>query len=92
MLVVFAARIRRAAALRRREPLRYAFSFWGVVDLLVVTARHRPAHAAMAGGARRCRLVRLLKLFRSSRALDRLVLAMRAVRGELLIFGVHRRP
>ena len=66
---------------------RYVVSFWGVIDLLSIL----PAIALLTPQwtvVRALRLVRLLKLFRSSRALDRLVTALRAVRGEMLVFGV----
>lgn len=69
------------------NPLRYALSFWGIVDLLSFL----PAIALLTPEwqvVRALRLVRLLKLFRSSRSLDRLVEAMRQVRGELFVFGV----
>lgn len=67
--------------------LRYLFSFWGIVDLLSIL----PAIVLLTPewqALRALRLVRLLKLFRSSRSLDRLVVAMREVRGELFVFGV----
>ena len=82
-------RIRSAPAHVATAAALCALSFWGIIDLIVVSARGRPAHAAVARCVRcALRLVRLLKLFRSSRALDRLVMAMREVRGELFIFGV----
>ncbi|HCQ64965.1 MAG TPA: ion transporter [Rhodobacteraceae bacterium] len=65
----------------------YVFSFWGLVDLVSIL----PAIAFITPQwqvVRALRLVRLLKLFRSSRSLDRLVVALRAVRGELFVFGV----
>ncbi|MCP5038897.1 MAG: ion transporter [Rhodobacteraceae bacterium] len=72
------------------RPLRYALSFWGLVDLLTIL----PAIAFLTPEwqavrvLRLIRLVRLLKLFRSSRALDRLAIAFQDVRGELMVFGV----
>lgn len=66
---------------------RYVFSLWGLVDLLSIL----PAIALLTPEwqvVRALRLVRLLKLFRSSRSLDRLVVAMREVRGEMFVFGV----
>lgn len=69
------------------NPLRYALSLWGIIDLLSFL----PAIALLTPEwqvVRALRLVRLLKLFRSSRALDRLVVALKDVRGELLVFGV----
>ncbi len=69
------------------DRLRYIFSAWGLVDLfsiLPAIALLNPQWQAL----RALRLVRLLKLFRTSRSLDRLVEAMREVRGELFVFGV----
>lgn len=72
------------------RPLRYAFSFWGIIDLLSIA----PAIALLTPQwlvvrtFRLLRLVRLLKLFRGSHAMERLVVAFRQVRGELLVFGV----
>lgn len=69
------------------KPLRYALSLWGIVDLLAFL----PAIALLTPQwqvVRALRLVRILKLFRASRSLDRLVEAMRQVRGELFVFGV----
>ena len=65
----------------------YIFSFWGLVDLisfLPAIAFFTPQWQVV----RALRLVRLLKLFRSSRSLDRLAVALREVRGELFVFGV----
>lgn len=69
------------------HPLRYATSFWGIVDLMSVL----PAIALLTPewqAVRALRLVRLLKLFRSSRALYRLVVALGQVRSELIAFGI----
>ncbi len=73
--------------LATKHPLRYAVSFWGIVDLLAFL----PAIALLTPEwqvVRALRLVRLFKLFRASQSLDRLVEAMRQVRGELFVFGV----
>jgi voltage-gated potassium channel len=72
------------------RPLRYAFSFWGLVDLLAVLPALvllQPQWATIRV-LRLIRLVRLLKLVRSSRALDRMGRAMRSVRDELTVLGV----
>lgn len=72
------------------RPLRYIFSFWGLVDLLAVLPALvllQPQWATIRV-LRLIRLVRLLKLVRSSRALDRMTRAMRSVRGELTVLGV----
>ena len=72
------------------HPLRYAFSFWGIIDLLACL----PALALIQAEwqvvrtIRLIRLVRLLKLFRTSNAFDRLTRAFVEVRGELLIFVI----
>lgn len=72
------------------RPLKYAFSFWGLVDFLTIV----PAIALLTPqwqvvrAFRLIRLVRLLKLFRTSRALTRLVFAFQEVKGELMIFAV----
>ncbi|MDA5093432.1 ion transporter [Aliiroseovarius sp. KMU-50] len=72
------------------RPLRYVFSFWGLIDLLTIL----PAIALMTPQwqavriFRLLRLVRLVKLFRGSHAMERLVTAFEEVRGELAIFGI----
>ncbi len=72
------------------RPLRYIFSFWGIIDLLsflpaaiLLTPEWQAVRAF-----RLLRLVRLLKLFRSLHALDRLVNAFRDVRAELMLFVI----
>ncbi len=72
------------------RPLRYIFSFWGLVDLLAILPAIillQPQWASVRV-FRLIRLVRLLKLFRTSRALDRMRRAVRSVRGELTVLGV----
>lgn len=72
------------------HPLRYAFSFWGIIDLLACL----PAVALIQSEwqvvrtIRLIRLVRLLKLFRTSTTFDRLTRAFALVKGELIIFIV----
>ena len=72
------------------QPLRYVFSFWGIIDLLACL----PALALIqtewqvVRTIRLIRLVRLLKLFRTTTAFDRLTRAFTEVRGELIVFGV----
>ena len=71
------------------RPLRYAVSFWGLVDFLSIV----PALVFLLPDAqsirsiRLLRLIRLLKLFYASRALDRLSRAFQKNRSELLIFS-----
>lgn len=72
------------------RPLRYIFSFWGLIDLLAILpllALLQPQWTAVRV-LRLLRLIRLLKLFRTSRALDRMARAFQAVKGELTVFGV----
>jgi len=72
------------------HPLRYALSPWGIIDLLACA----PAIAFLqpqwqvVRSLRLLRLVRVLKLARTSIALDRLGRAMRMVRAELAVFGL----
>ena len=72
------------------NPLHYAFSFWGIIDLLACL----PAIALIQSQwqvvrtIRLIRLVRLLKLFRTSTAFDRLTAAFGIVKGELIVFGI----
>ena len=72
------------------NPLRYVFSFWGIIDLLACL----PALALIqtewqvVRTIRLIRLVRLLKLFRTTTAFDRLTRAFIEVRGELIIFVI----
>lgn len=86
VLVLFALEyLARIWAAERRWA--YVLSPWGLVDLASVL----PAIAFFTPEwqvVRALRLVRLLKLFRTSRALDRLAVALRTVRGELFVFGV----
>ncbi|MGB0658747.1 MAG: ion transporter [Mangrovicoccus sp.] len=72
------------------HPLRYAFSFWGLVDLLAclpVLGLFSAQWAALRS-VRVIRLVRLLKLLRASRAMERMEAALHAVRGDLAVFGI----
>ena len=70
------------------HPLKYAFSFWGIVDLLAWL----PAVVFFGFGmtaARVLRLVqlaRILKLIRLARALDHMIEAVRGIRDQLLVF------
>jgi len=72
------------------RPLRYAVSFWGIVDLvscLPLLMFVAPQLAAVRV-LRLLRLVRLLKLLHTNRAMKRLQLALRSIRGELAVFAV----
>lgn len=72
------------------HPLRYMFSFWGIVDLLacVPAVAFLQPQWQVVRTLRLLRLVRLLKLFRTSVALDRLGRALHLVKGELIVFGI----
>ena len=70
------------------RPLRYAFSFWGIVDFVAIV----PAvlflfpDLATVRALRLLRVLRLLKLFKASRALDRIAAAVTRARAEFGIF------
>jgi len=70
------------------HPLRYALSFWGVVDFIAIV----PAivflipDLATVRALRLLRLLRILKLFKANRALDRIAGAVISVRTEFGIF------
>jgi voltage-gated potassium channel len=89
VLLVFAAEYALRLVCAER-PLRYAFSFWGVVDLLSwlpLLAFVAPQLAAIRV-LRLLRLVRLLKLLHTNAALRRLEVALHSIRGELAVFAV----
>lgn len=71
------------------RPLRYIFSFWGIVDVVAVL----PFYLSLGGEFRAIRALRLLRLFRLIKALrysaavDRMGAAFRMVREELAVFG-----
>lgn len=70
------------------RPLRFVFSFWGIIDLLSIL----PFYLALSGNLRALRALRLLRLFRVlklvrySRALQRLYVAWLIARDEFLMF------
>ncbi|MCW5698115.1 MAG: ion transporter [Bauldia sp.] len=70
------------------RPLRYVFSFWGIVDLLAIL----PYYLTLGGHFRIIRALRLVRVFwlfklvRYTRALDTLGRAIRSVREELIVF------
>lgn len=70
------------------RPLRYIFSFWGLVDLLSCLPILLVIQSEWAAlrTLRLLRLVRLLKLLHTNRALVRLEKALHACRSELMIF------
>lgn len=71
------------------RPLRYAFSFWGIVDLLSCLPLIAVLNANWAAlrTLRLLRLVRVLKLLHANKALLRLQRALRKSRGELVVFA-----
>lgn len=70
------------------HPLKYALSFWGIVDFLAVI----PALVfllpdfATIRAIRLLRILRLLKLFKANRALDRIAKALNRAKTEFAIF------
>ncbi len=70
------------------HPLRYALSFWGIVDFIAIV----PAivflvpDLATVRALRLLRLLRILKLFKANRALDRIAQAVGSVKAEFTIF------
>jgi voltage-gated potassium channel len=71
------------------RPLRYVLSFWGIVDLLawLPLVFLLESQLATIRILRLLRLVRLFKLLHANRALTRLELALRSIRGELAVFA-----
>ena len=69
-------------------PIRYIFSFWGIIDLLAVLPFYLSLGLDLRAVRvlRLLRLVRLLKLARYTIAADRIVGALRMVREELILF------
>jgi voltage-gated potassium channel len=72
------------------QPARYARSFWGVTDLAAIL----PFYLSLGIDLRAFRALRLLRLFRLfklarySRAAERIGIALRSVREELVVFGL----
>lgn len=71
------------------RPLRYVFSFFGLIDLLAIL----PFYLATSLDLRSVRALRLLRLFRTlefvryTTALDRFRAAIRSIKRELVVFG-----
>ncbi|WP_108258071.1 ion transporter [Mangrovicoccus ximenensis] len=72
------------------RPLRYIFSFWGIVDLMACLPAFALLHPQWAAlrTLRIVRLFRLLKLLRAAHALDRLIEALSSVKGDLTVFAL----
>ncbi len=88
VLLFTAEYVLRIAAAER--PFRYAFSFFGIIDLLAIL----PFYLSLGANYRVLRAVRLVRLFwlfkivRYTRAFDTLTAAIRLVRGELIAFAI----
>jgi voltage-gated potassium channel len=69
---------------------KFAFTFHGIIDLLAIA----PYYLSLGVGYqsirvfRLFRLLRLLKLARYTSALDRIVIAIKSIKAELLIFSI----
>lgn len=69
---------------------KFALSFHGIIDLLAIL----PYYASLGAGFqsvrvfRLFRLLRLLKLARYTKALDRILEALKSIKAELFVFGV----
>ncbi len=87
VLVVFTAEYLTRLVCAER-PLRYALSFWGIVDLLACLPllTFLSPEVAAVRTLRLLRLLRLLKLLHSNHALLRLQAAVHAIRRELTVF------
>lgn len=72
------------------KPLRFVFSFYGLVDLLAILPFYLTVGLDLRSVRvlRLFRLVRILKLFRYNKALKRFHRALILIREELIIFGV----
>ncbi len=72
------------------KPLRYIFSFLGIVDLIAIVPFWLATGVNLQGARafRFIQMIRMLKVLRYMKALNRLEHALRLVREELIIFGV----
>ena len=72
-----------------RPPLRYVFSFWGLIDLLAILPFYLgfAVDLRSARALRLLRIIRVLKLFRHAHAAERLARAFRSVQDELVVFA-----
>ena len=76
-----------------RRPLRYAFSFWGLVDLLsvlpsyvMVFTTNSPRSFAIIRSVRLLRVFRVLKLWRMMNEAEELSTAVWSSRGKIIVF------
>ncbi|MGI9382995.1 MAG: ion transporter [Methyloligellaceae bacterium] len=72
-----------------RPPLRYVFSFWGLIDLLAILPFYLgfAVDLRSARALRLLRVIRILKLFRHAKAAERMAQAFRSVQDELVVFA-----
>ncbi len=70
------------------HPFKYAFSFWGIVDLLawLPAVLFVGSSFTAARALRLVQLARILKLVRLAHAFDHMIAAVRDIRDQLLIF------
>lgn len=70
------------------HPIRYAFSFWGIIDLIAFLPALVLAGTDLTSARilRLIQLARVLKLMRLAHAFDHMVDALRDIREQLLIF------
>ena len=75
-----------------RKPLRYAFSFWGLIDLLSILPTYVAAFIGMGGSfvilrsVRLLRVFRVLKLWRMMDEADELGMAVWKSRNKIVVF------
>ncbi|MEX1664676.1 ion transporter [Zhongshania arctica] len=67
-----------------KRPWKFIFSFYGLVDLISIL----PFYLTMGGDLRALRAIRMLKILRYSRAMNRFRLAFIEIRAELAVFGL----
>lgn len=87
-IVLFSAEYLLRVAVAQR-PLRFVFSFWGLVDLAAIAPFYLALGVDLRSlrAVRVLRLVRVLKLARYSKALQHMLRALSLIRDELVLFG-----
>lgn len=70
------------------KPLKYVFSFFGMIDLLAILPFYLPKHIDLRGIRifRMIRILRMIKLVRYNASMNRFRLAFISIKEELLIF------
>lgn len=66
------------------RPWKFIFSFYGLVDLISIL----PFYLTLGGDLRAVRAIRMLKILRYSRAMNRFRLAFIEIRAELAVFAI----